>query len=86
MITFEERMRAALHSRDSWRRALVEVALVHEKTDAGCLCGAKVYPCMTMQAIERANRGVARQVEVFCALSDEERGEALGDDYDYYAA
>ncbi len=75
---FEERMKAALHSRDSWRGALVEVALAHEEAGAGrCKCGAKAFPCFTLRALESANRGIARQVERFGVMSDEDREREL---------
>jgi hypothetical protein len=65
-------------SRNSWRGALVDVMTAHEENPShGCKCGAKVYPCSTWKALERANRGVTRQVEDFLAMKDDERHAAL---------
>lgn len=86
---FENRMKAALHSRDSWRGALVEVALAHDEAGSGrCKCGAKTFPCFTLKALEQANRGIARQVERFGTMSDEDRERELYryDHWDHDAA
>lgn len=73
----EERMRAAYHSRDTWRGALVELMGEHEESAAGCACGAKAFPCPTWKHLERANRGILHQVEGFLALKDDERDRKL---------
>jgi hypothetical protein len=73
----EERMRAAYHSRDTWRGTLVELMGEHEESATGCTCGAKAFPCPTWKYLERANRGILRQVEGFLALKDDERDRAL---------
>jgi rubrerythrin len=73
----EEKMRAGYHSRDVWRGALVELMAEHEESATGCRCGAKASPCFTWRYLERRNRGLLRQVEVFLALKDDERDRAL---------
>jgi hypothetical protein len=75
-------MKAALQSRDKWRRALVEVALAHEPTErGGCCCGATKYPCVTRRQLEIVNLGIAKQVERLEGLSDKELEQVLyGDD------
>jgi len=85
----EHRMKAALHSRDSWRGALVAVALAHEEAGSGrCKCGAKAFPCFTLKTLEQTNRGIARQVERFGAMSDADRERELyrDDHWDHDAA
>ena len=85
-----EKMKAAFHSRDSWRGALIEVMLAHEAAGAtGCrFCGSKSFPCPTWANLDRVNRGIAREVEKFGSLSDEElHRELYGDDrWDHGAA
>jgi transposase-like protein len=73
----EERMRAAYHSRDTWRGALVELMGEHEESARGCTCGAKAFPCPTWKYLERRNRGILRQVEDFLAMKDDERDRKL---------
>lgn len=73
-----ERAAQQSSSRDKWRAALVEVMAAHDEgPTGGCRCGAKVYPCLTWKTLERANRGVTRQVEDFLAMPDDERDVAL---------
>lgn len=86
MTDTSERLRAALRSRNAWRRVLVEVALLHEENLTGCSCGAKNYPCATVRAIETTNRGIARQVEGFLAMDDDVRDTELGDETPWFAA
>jgi hypothetical protein len=75
---FEGRMKAALRSRDSWRGALVETALAHEELGTGgCRCGAREFPCFTLNKLEATNRGIARRVETFGAMTDDERDAEL---------
>lgn len=75
---YEERMRAALRSRNAWRSALVETVLAHEEVGGGgCRCGAKDFPCFTVNKLEAANRGIARQVETLGAMTDDERDKEL---------
>jgi hypothetical protein len=75
-------MRAAFASRDKWRRLLVETALAHEANDqAGCVCGAAEYPCVTRRSIEYRNIGIAKQIEALEGLSEEDFEKFLyGDD------
>lgn len=69
---------SALHARDVWRRALVEVAVAHETMPNGaCCCGSGKYPCVTRRVLEESNRGIARQVEKFEALREEDLMEFL---------
>jgi hypothetical protein len=82
----DDRLHAALRSRNSWRRVLVEVAACHEETPTGCSCGAKSFPCMTRKKIEQVNRGIARQIEDYLTLDDDELAAELGDDRPWSAA
>jgi hypothetical protein len=79
---YRGQMKAALRSRDSWRRALIEVALAHEATaKGGCCCGAAEYPCVTRRHLESVNLGIAKRVEEVEGLSDAELEDFLyGDD------
>ena len=75
---FEQRMKGALRSRDSWRGALVETMLAHEQVAAGgCRCGSREFPCFTVNKLEAVNRGITRQVETFGAMTDKDRDAAL---------
>lgn len=74
----EDKMRGAYRSRDNWRGTLVDVMDLHAEAGTGrCGCGAKAFPCATWKALERANRGILRQVEAFLSLQDDERGRRL---------
>lgn len=71
---YQRKMRGAYKTRDSWRAALVETILPHdENAGGGCKCGAKKFPCLTIKTLEASNRGIAKNVDEYCALSDEER-------------
>lgn len=50
-----EKMKAAFHSRDRWRCALIEVILAHEAAGAtGCrFCGSKSFPYPTWAKLVR---------------------------------
>jgi len=73
----EERMKSALHSRDTWRGTLVEIVMAHEETERGCSCGVKSSPCLTIKTLQQSNRGVSRRVESFASMPDQERSAAL---------
>jgi hypothetical protein len=76
-----ERVASALRSRDAWRSALVQTMVHHEPEDEGCRCGARHYPCPSVETLERINRGIARRVEDYLAMSPEDMKHALdGDD------
>lgn len=78
---FEERMKAALRTRDAWRKALVRVILNHEQHGAGrCQCGATEYPCSTVRSLDRVNPHIARRVEQYSTLTDDELDAALSHD------
>lgn len=83
---YREQTRNALHSREIWRAALVEVMVHHESSDEGCRCGAPHYPCPSVETLERVNRGVARQVEGYLAMSVEEMREELYGNDDWLGA
>lgn len=75
---YESRMKSALRSRDLWRATLVRALQVHERTDDGaCACGLATYPCPTVATLEETSQGVARQVEKFLTLDDDELAAAL---------
>lgn len=75
---YENRMKSALRSRHLWRAALVRALQVHERTgDGRCACGFASYPCPTVATLEEANQGIARQVERFLTLNDDELAAAL---------
>lgn len=75
---YESRMKSALRSRDLWRAALVRALQVHQRTgDGRCACGLAGYPCPTVTTLEEANQGIARQVERFLTLDDDELAAAL---------
>lgn len=66
-------MKAAMASRDKWRRVLVEVALGHEQMETGgSPCGAQRFPCVTRRQLELSNLGIAKEVELLEALPEEE--------------
>jgi hypothetical protein len=71
----DERMRAALTSRDSWRDTLVAVMDGHESRAGSCRCGAKKFPCSTWQTLEKVNKGVTRQVERILSQPDDDPTE-----------
>lgn len=76
----KQQVRAALESRDGWRRALVRVALEHEPDDDGnCVwCGPDHrYPCRFVTDLERVSLGRARQVERFASMKEKELAAEL---------
>ena len=71
---------AGYRSRNGWRAALVHVIDSHEERPAGrCTCGQK-YPCVTLAALDHANRGIAVEVYRILSLRDREREQALWGD------
>lgn len=52
---FHDRMKSALHSRDTWKAALAEVLLQHEAAadGRGKLCHEREFPCSTWRKLER---------------------------------
>jgi hypothetical protein len=79
---YADKMKGALHSRDVWRGALVEVIGEHAPTKDGCACGDKAFPCFTIRSLERINRGIAREVDRFLAMpEDMMRRELYRDDH-----
>lgn len=79
---YENRMRSALRSRDTWKRVLVEIVVAHEPLgDGGCCCGAANFPCVTRRQLEDSNKGIAREIEKLESLGEEELSRFLhGDD------
>lgn len=83
----------AFRTRNSWRRALVEVMQGHVRDDSDaenrCLCGAP-FPCVTRRLLATINPGIASQVERFEVMHDRQRDKELSgdkwtadDEYDY---
>lgn len=78
---YHDRMKAALRSRDTWKRVLVDVALGHERTDEGCCCGAPEYPCASRLQLQLSNPGIAHRIEELeCLPPGELRRVLEGDD------
>jgi hypothetical protein len=70
---YHQRMKAAMGSRDKWKRIVVEVALGHEPVENGsCCCGAPVFPCGTRRQVEMSNLGIFRQIEQFESMHNDE--------------
>jgi hypothetical protein len=83
-IDSTSRMKGALRTRDTWRATLVTTALAHERKGTGCCCGASTFPCFTVRKIEQTNRGIARRIEEFGAMTDDElEKELYGDRWEY---
>lgn len=78
-------MKAALGSRDRWKRTLAAVMVAHGPKDdddpaQGCACGQE-WPCVTRRTLTVVNRGIAAQVEALESLPQDEFEKFLyGDD------
>lgn len=74
-----QKMDAAYRSRDVWKRVLVEVAVAHIPGDDGknCVCGAGEFPCATRRHLTLVNPGIAKEVERFEGLPEDDLQDVL---------
>ncbi|MGE0216514.1 hypothetical protein [Mycolicibacterium sp.] len=67
-------------ARDLWRRGLVDLTIDHIIEDGKGRCGhcPDNVPCDISKVVHRINRGIAREIERYACMDDEEREITLG--------